>query len=49
MECRKSQESNTVVRTVEVRPVERIKSQEINPVVRTVSYAYIVIRNILPS
>ena len=49
MECIKSQESNNVVRTVEGRPVERIKSQEINPVVRTVSYAYILIRNILPS
>ena len=45
MECRKSQESDTGVHTVEGSPVVRRTSREGNPAVCTVSYAKILRRN----
>ena len=48
VEHRKSRESNPVVSMVEGIPEGRSKSREINPVVSTVSYADIMIINILP-
>ena len=47
VECRKSRENNTVVRTTEVSAMGHSKSRESNPVVRTVSYAGIMRRNVL--
>ena len=49
LECRKWWESNLILRTVEGSPMECSKSQENNHVVCTVSYAKIMIRNILLS
>ena len=45
VECSKSRESDSVVRTMKVNPVGRSKSRESNPVVRTVSYTEILRRN----